>query len=255
MLERNGMMHNDGGVSRPTDVPRHCMLPAEAYALWAETYDSNPNPLLALEERELIPLLLNLEGAFVLDVACGTGRWLNTLLARGARHGVGFDLSHEMLAQARRKQALRESLVRADCTAIPIAAGAADLAICSFAVSYVADLGGLASQLSRVLRKGGHLIVADFHPSGSDRGWRRTFRHAGDVVEILNFQYPVEHLCTAFQEHGFKIEQIISPCFGEVERAIFEKCGKEHLFERSKAGPAIVICRFGLGSSNALGYG
>jgi len=229
--------------------PDRYLLPADAYALWARTYDSHPNPLLVLEERNLLPLLPRLEGKFVLDVACGTGRWLNLLLARGAGHGVGFDLSHEMLTQAQQKHAIRERVVRADCTAIPVSSGTVDMAICSFAVGYVADLGVVASELSRVLRDGGHLIVTDIHPSGLERGWRRTFRQDGEVVEIANFQLSIDHLCLTFQERGLKLDRTITPWFGEAERPIFRTCGKEHLFELSQAGPAIFICSFSLSGS------
>jgi ubiquinone/menaquinone biosynthesis C-methylase UbiE len=240
-----GTIQSDLSVNHPD----RCLLPADAYALWAQTYDTNPNPLLVLEERKLLPLLPRLEGKFVLDVACGTGRWLNLLLARGAGHGVGFDLSHEMLTQAQRKQALREGLVRADCTAIPVATQIADLAICSFAASYVADLNLLGSELSRVLRQEGRLILTDFHPSALERGWRRTFRHDGEVFEIANSQFSIKHLCKTFEEHGLKLERMISPSFGETERPIFKKCGKEHLFEASQAGPAIFISSFKLDST------
>ena len=225
------------------------LAPAEAYSLWAESYDSVPNPLLALEERVLGPILPDPKGTFVLDLACGTGRWLNTLLAQGARQGVGLDLSSEMLAQARRKQVLGECLIRADCTANPISSRIVDIAICSFALSYVADMEGLASELSRVMKMGGHLIITDLHPSGSDRGWRRTFHYSGHVVEILNFQNSIERLCMAFQRHSFMLDRIISPCFGEPERPIFMRCGKEHIFERLQTGPAIFICFFRLGDA------
>lgn len=233
--------------------PARCLTAADAYALWAQTYDSDPNPLLALEEREMLPLLPRLEGAFVLDVACGTGRWLNLLLARGARQGVGFDLSLEMLAQARRKRGLQSGFVRGDCTAIPVAGRTVDLAVCSFAASYVKDLNLLGSELSRVLRKGGRLMMSDFHPAGLERGWRRTFRHHGEVIEIANFKFSVDHLCSTFEEHGFKLERTISPGFGEPERPIFRRCGKEHLFERSQPGPAIFISSFRRGSTNLPG--
>lgn len=230
-------------------------LPAvEAYSLWAETYDSTPNPFLALEERMLAPLLPDPKVSFVLDLACGTGRWLRTLLAQGARQGVGLDLSSQMLAQARCKQALHGRLVRADCTANPICSRIVDTAICSFAISYVANLGALASEISRVMKMEGHLIITDFHPSGSDRGWRRTFRHAERVVEILNFQRSIEQMCRAFQKHRFMLERIITPSFGEPERPIFVRRGKEHLFERAQAGPAIYICSFRLRGSYHMAY-
>ena len=202
-----------------------------------------------------MPLLPNLEGAFVLDVACGTGRWLSKLLDRGVRGGVGIDLSPQMLAQARRKPALYSSLVCADSTAMPIASGIADLALCSFAVSYVARLERFACELSRVVRRGGCLILTDFHPSCHRRGWRRTFRHAQGVVEILDFQYSIEEICAGFQAKGFLLERILTPSFGEAEKTIFLKSGKEHLFERAREGPAIFICCFRLGHTHPVGKG
>jgi SAM-dependent methyltransferase len=252
---QEAMAPNDAGVVSVDARPRRCLPPIKAHALWAETYDNDPNPLLALEERELMPLLPNLEGAFVLDVACGTGRWLNKLLGQGARRGAGIDLSPQMLAQARPKQRLQSRLVCADCAAMPIAAGVADLALCSFAVSYMPRLERFACEISRVVKKGGCLILTDFHPLCHDRGWRRTFRHAGGVVEILDFQYSIEELCSVFQTNGLELERTFSPCFGEAERIIFTKGGKENLFERARTDPAIFIGCFRLGSSCPSGKG
>lgn len=249
MVLQGHRLINNEGASRLNYDSRRCMHPTEAYALWSETYDNEPNALLALEARTLIPMLPDIRGAFVLDLACGTGRWLETLLVLGARRGIGIDLSCEMLGQARRKPELRKNLIRADCTAIPVSSGTIDMAICSFALSYVQNLYAVASELSRVLRKGGQLILSDLHPSGLERGWRRTFRHDGEVVEINNFQSPIEHVNRTFREHGFELEQIINPCFGEPERPIFRKSGKEHLYEQTQAGPAIFICTFHLSGS------
>ena len=49
---------------------------AEGYERWAPIYDDAPNPLLAREERYLLPLLIDLGDKAILDLACGTGRWL-----------------------------------------------------------------------------------------------------------------------------------------------------------------------------------
>jgi len=227
------------------------LTPVEAYSRWAKTYDRDPNPLLALEERTLIPLLPALRGSFVLDLACGTGRWLQIMLKRGARQGIGIDFSRQMLSQARRKQLLHGSLVCADCTAMPISAGTVDLAICSFAAGYLADLGLVASELARVMRKGGRLVLADLHPSGLERGWRRTFRHGGSTVEIQNFHFSIDQLSGTFREHGFRLERTFCPHFGEAERPVFTTCGKEHLFERAQEEPAIFIGFFRLGCSDS----
>src|SRR5215831_17626891 len=114
-------------------VIQNRILPArEAHVLWAESYDRNPNPLLALEERIVEPLLPGLERKVILDLACGTGRWLRHLLRHGASTGMGVDSSPEMLSQARRKSSIQGKLIQGDYTAMPIRAGAIDFAICSF---------------------------------------------------------------------------------------------------------------------------
>ena len=61
---------------------------AEGYQRWALTYDDDPNPLLAREERHLLPLLAALHGKRILDLACGTGRWLEKLTGLGAGAGI-----------------------------------------------------------------------------------------------------------------------------------------------------------------------
>jgi cytosine/adenosine deaminase-related metal-dependent hydrolase len=67
------------------------------FALWSQTYDESPNPLLALEERYLAPLFGDVSGKRVLDVGCGTGRWLEPLANLSPGRLTGIDFSPEML--------------------------------------------------------------------------------------------------------------------------------------------------------------
>ncbi len=216
----------------------------EAHDLWSQTYDRIANPLFALEERTLQPLLPRADRAFVLDVACGTGRWLEKLVRQGAGSAVGIDLSRQMLIQGRRKPFLERCLIQADCSALPVRTGTVDLAICSFAVSYVRELRGFSGELARVVRSGGALFISDFHPGGYARGWRRCFRHEGRVIEISSFDYSVCDVRRAFAAAGFKRVCEVQPCFGEEERSIFQARGKEELFAQACRGPAIYISGF-----------
>jgi hypothetical protein len=63
---------------------------AAAYRLWSATYDTDPNPLLALEQRVLRERLTVNSGTRVLDLATGTGRWLEYVLSMGA-NGFGVE--------------------------------------------------------------------------------------------------------------------------------------------------------------------
>ena len=226
------------------------LSPIAAHALWAATYDRDPNPLLALEERTVEPLLpVSMEGHVALDVACGTGRWLTKLSRRDAT-AVGLDLSAEMLHQASRKPMLGSSglsgssLIQADCLAVPLRSCSVDLAIFSLGLGYVKDLSGLAKELSRVLRNGGQLILSDFHPSAQARGWKRSFRRGETIVEISSFARSLEGICGAFGGQGFRLVHCIEQQFGEADQPLFEQCGRLDLFPKALGEAAIFVCVF-----------
>ncbi len=74
----------------------------EGYDKWGSTYDRDPNPLIAVEERVTLDVIGDVRGQRVLDLGCGTGRYCVLLARRGAEL-VGVDPSEEMLERARRK--------------------------------------------------------------------------------------------------------------------------------------------------------
>ena len=78
-------------------------LPSEVFDRWAPSYDTQPNPLLALEQRVLLPRLGDVRGLDVLDAGCGTGRWLGQLAGRSPRSLIGVDISPVMLGLAASK--------------------------------------------------------------------------------------------------------------------------------------------------------
>jgi len=215
----------------------------EAHALWAPSYDSNPNPILSLEARTVESLLPAMEGRVVLDVACGTGRWLERL-RRGASLAVGMDLSDEMLNQARTKPLIASRLIKGDALALPLREKSIDFAICSFGLSYVTNIRRFAEEIERVLQDDGVLVLSDFHPAAEVRGWKRSFRHQGDVVEIVSVSRPIEQIQEAFAQEGFDPAALLEASFGEAERPIFEVCGRAALFEELLGQIAIYVSVF-----------
>jgi ubiquinone/menaquinone biosynthesis C-methylase UbiE len=216
----------------------------EGYELWAPTYDRDPNPLLALEQRTLRPLLPDLAGKHVLDVACGTGRWLAELISSGARGAIGVDRSPAMLEVAQTKAGIRGFLVKGDCLTLPFRSEVADVVICSFALGHISKLATFAREIARVARPLADVYVTDLHPRAYARGWRNGFRYERGSREIVVFAHSAQEVRSAFEWRGFKHVQSLAPHVGEPERGIFERAGKAVLFEEACGVPAVLIYHF-----------
>lgn len=217
---------------------------AEGYACWASIYDYAPNPLLAREERHLSALLTDLHTKSALDLACGTGRWLERLMARGCGSGVGIDCSSPMLRVAAGKRAIRGRLARADCESLPLASAAFDLAICSFAVGHIRDLWSLARELGRVTKTGADVFVSDLHSEAYAGGWRVGFRDGSTAIQIEMRSRPAGEIVQVFGSNGFECQTHVPLWLGEPERPIFERAGKSDSFVEACKLPAVLVFHF-----------
>jgi ubiquinone/menaquinone biosynthesis C-methylase UbiE len=222
-----------------------CQVPVgEGYERWAPIYDCAPNPLLACEERHLWPFLEDMHNKRFLDLACGTGRWLEKLMTHSGKSGVGIDCSAGMLRVARTKDALAGRLARAACENLPFRSAIFDLAICSFALGHIRDLGSTLSELARVTKPGASVVVSDLHPEAYARGWRVGFRDDGPAVQIEMLPRVTGEIVNAFYSNGFECLSHVSLCLGDPEKAIFARAGKAHSFEEACKLPAVLVCHF-----------
>jgi malonyl-CoA O-methyltransferase len=183
------------------------------------------------------------EGRLVLDVACGTGRWLGHLVTHGAR-AFGIDASREMLLHASKKPGLRERLMCGDVCHLPFSDGCADLVICAFSLGYIRTLEQGLGELARLAKAGGSVIVSDFHPEGHARGWKRAFRSGAHSYEIEHYPYTIERLLEAARNARLDLEELQEPGLDEPERRFFQEVGKETLFEEARGVPAVLIARW-----------
>jgi malonyl-CoA O-methyltransferase len=153
------------------DDPAAALSNVAAYDCWASSYPPVPhNPLMRAEQAAVLALCPEVDGARVLDLACGTGRYGLLLEQRGAACVVGVDRSLQMLCRA--PLAFR---VHADMAQLPFADGEFDLIVCGLAVGHAPRLEDWMREMSRVMAPGGHLVFSDFHPDAARAGMTRSF--------------------------------------------------------------------------------
>ncbi|HWX45959.1 MAG TPA: class I SAM-dependent methyltransferase [Solirubrobacteraceae bacterium] len=98
-------------------------------------------------------------GARVLDVGCGEG-WFTAALGRAGREAVGIDVAEEPLRRARAREAdLDVRLVPAG-GGWPLEDVSFDAVWAGEVVEHVTDTGGWLSEVRRVLRSGGALVLS-----------------------------------------------------------------------------------------------
>lgn len=232
------------GRALQTEDDSRAVPVAEGYERWAPIYDADPNPLLAREERYLLPLLTELRDKSVLDLACGTGRWLEKVMSQGCESGVGIDCSIAMLRVAGKKTALRGRVARAGCEDLPLSNALFDLTVCSFALGHIRDLGSMVQELGRVTKPGADVFVSDLHPEAYAHGWRVGFRDGGGAVQIETRSRSVQEIVATFCSNDFQCQTYESLWLGEPEEPFFLQSGKPHAFAKACQLPAVLIFHF-----------
>jgi malonyl-CoA O-methyltransferase len=214
------------------------MIAAEAYELWAATWDEDAGALVALESAWMSPWLEDIAGALVIDVGCGTGRWLVELRKRGAT-AFGFDFSPAMLAKAAGKGL---SVAVADLRGLPLPSLCAEIVVCALSIGHVPDAGEAIRELARLVKPGGTLLLSDFHPDAYRRGWRRTFRQAGKVHEVQHYPHSAAELIAAASESGLVLAELVEPGFDRRQEEFFRRAGKQ--LEAVQGLPALLLARW-----------
>ncbi len=103
-----------------------------------------------------------------LEVGCGDGPYVAWATGEGFPWCMGVDLSARILQQARKRVSHEGDPARAwlgvcDACALPVADASVDLVLCTQVIEHVLDDQAAMSELARVLRPGGCLVVSTDH--------------------------------------------------------------------------------------------
>lgn len=196
-----------------------------SYDTFAQAYSSaNENNLLNAwyERPAMVDLAGDVEGCHVLDAGCGSGPLAAALRARGAVVS-GFDLSPSMLALARERLGGDADLRVADLSErLPYADDSFDVVVCSLTLHYLSSWAEPLTELRRVLRPGGRLVVSVPHPvvymfNYQDRDYfaltqySEEFEFEGQSATLTYWHRPLHAMTDAFTEAGYRIAAVSEP--------------------------------------------
>lgn len=168
----------------------------------------------ALYDRPTILRMLGpLGGRRVLELGCAAGHLTQELVWAGA-DVVALDKSARMVEHARRLVESRARVEVADLgQPLPvIGSGTMDLVAASLVLHYLPDWRRVLSEIHRVLKPGGALVMSVHHPI---TGWFRSDRDDYHRVELINEAWNVDGVETTAQMWRRPISAIFSPLLSQ----------------------------------------
>lgn len=190
------------------------LSPLEGYNCWAKTYSQESNPIKNLSDSLVEKFLPDLRGKTVLDAGCGTGKFCALAEKQQAAKIVGIDLSPAMIEIAKTQNA-KTSFRCESLTDTQLAENDFDVIICALVLGHIEQLTSVLATLLRALKKGGTLIVTDFHPFLTLLQSKRTFRdnRSGKQYEVLHHLHLFQEYVRCVCENDAMIEALEEPMF------------------------------------------
>ena len=211
----------------------HAQVPCEnEVTVTATDYDSFATAYSAENESSLFnayyerPAMLRLAGDVagrrILDAGCGSGPLSAALRAQGA-DVTGLDASAAMVDLARQRLGEDADLHVADLGApLPFADAEFDDVVASLVLHYLEDWAGPLSELRRVLKPGGRLMVSVNHPSAyaivypeadyfAVTSYSEDYTFGGEVTWLTFWHRPLHAMTDAFSAAGFRIATLSEP--------------------------------------------
>ncbi|MEV6560314.1 class I SAM-dependent methyltransferase [Nocardia sp. NPDC051756] len=207
-------------------------IPEKSAETVENDYDSFGEGYTAETETNLIngyyarPAIVNLAGEVagrrILDAGCGSGPIFAALRDRGAIV-TGFDASTKMVELARQRLGADAALHVAEIgSPLPFPDAEFDDVIASLVLHYLEDWTAPLTELRRVLKPGGRLIISVNHPFiykliYPDADYFATTKHSeeytfnGQQAVLTYWHRPLHAMTDAFNATGFRTAVISEP--------------------------------------------
>src|SRR5918995_6439729 len=150
--------HTDEPPSHAADCSGRSPLTVRDFyeSVWADAPD-DPEPWLFATRRALL-LGEARKGERVLDLGCGAGRFVAALREAGAEP-IGVEVAEAALERARRNVPGADLRLVTPDGSLPLGHGEVDVVWCSEVLEHVADTIALLTEVRRVLKRGGRLLL------------------------------------------------------------------------------------------------
>ena len=112
---------------------------------------------------EVLQKLDNFVFDSVLDIGCGTGVLLASITTWCCKAQSGLDLSQAMIEQAKKKLGTNADLRVGDVERLPWQNESFDLVLCTDSFHHYPKPDIALTEMHRVLKKGGRLMIADYY--------------------------------------------------------------------------------------------
>jgi SAM-dependent methyltransferase len=178
----------------------------------------------------MLPRALASRPSTALDVGCGEGRFCRMLRAKGI-DVVGVDPTRNLIDAARQRDP-EGRYVEAGAEALPFPSASFDLVVSYMALVDIPDASAAIAEMARVLRHGGHLLIANstsFNTAGMEHDWR--FNEHGERVafqidnyldarvgwvewkgiRIVNYHRPLATYMQLLLEQGLQLKYFDEP--------------------------------------------
>lgn len=193
------MVYEPLGKSKPRSLPERCVLNAR-YG-----YSLEPRGLLfrvlgwllgLIRYKDLVPFE---GGGRALDVGCGNGKFVRTLINIGW-DAEGSDFSPDAVKSAR---AAGLTVHQGTLDSADFEPGSFDLVSARHVIEHVPDPVPFVRDIHRLLRAGGRFLVRTPNSHALGRGWFGTRWYANDVPRHV-VMYSLETLDQLLSTHGFE---------------------------------------------------